>query len=732
MIIHIIKKEVRMKNTSHFRFMKTLSLTAILLVLSFSYIGCGKAEKAGTPAETIIPPVAKIIPKELTAHGHTRIDNYYWLNQRDNPEVMAYLEAENAYKETVMAHTKDFQEKLFNEIVGRIKQTDMSVPYKDQGYYHYIRFEEEGEYPIYCRKKENLEAKEEIVLNVNEMAKGHDFFNVAGYSTSSSNNLIAYGVDTVSRRLYTLYFRDLTTGEAFDDQILNTSGRAAWANDNKTVFYALKDTTTLRPYKIMKHVLGTDPSQDKEIYVEDDETFNIGVYKTKSKKYMIIAAYQSLSTEYRFLDADNPDGEFKIIQPRERDHEYSMDHFQDKFYIHTNLDAKNFRLMETPVNKTTKENWKEVIPHRDDVLLQGFEIFKNHLVLSERKNGLTQIRIIKWADKSEHYLDFGEEAYLAYISMNPDFDTHLLRYGYTSLTTPNSTYDYDMNTREKTLLKREEVVGDFNPDDYVTERHYATARDDTKVPLALVYRKGLEKDGNNPLLLYGYGSYGSSTEPTFRSVRLSLLDRGFVYAIAHIRGGSEMGRYWYEEGKLFNKKNTFYDFIDCAEYLIEKKFTNPDKLFAMGGSAGGLLMGAVVNLRPDLWKGIIAGVPWVDVITTMLDSSIPLTSSEYDEWGDANKKDYYDYMLSYSPYDNVESKDYPAMLVTTGYHDSQVQYFEPAKWVAKLRALKTDNNPLIFHINMEGGHGGISGRFRRLRETALEYAFMLDLVGIKE
>ena len=732
MIIHIIKKEVRMKNTSHFRFMKTLSLTAILLVLSFSYIGCGKAEKSATPAETIKSPVAKIIPKELTAHGHTRIDNYYWLNQRDNQEVIAYLEAENAYKEAVMAHTKDFQEKLFNEIVGRIKQTDMSVPYKDQGYYHYIQFKEGGEYPIYCRKKESLEAEEEIVLNVNEMAKGYDFYNVAGYSTSSNNDLIAYGVDTVSRRLYTLYFRDLTTGEAFDDQILNTSGRAAWANDNKTVFYALKDTTTLRPYKIMKHVLGTDPSQDKEIYVEDDETFNIGVYKIKSKKYMVIAAYQSLSTEYRFLDADNPDGEFKVIQPRERDHEYSIDHFQDKFFIRTNLDAKNFRLMETPVDKATKENWKEVIPHRKDVLLQGFEIFKNDLVLSERKNGLTQIRIIKWADKSEHYLDFGEEAYLAYISMNPDFDTNLLRYGYTSLTTPNSTYDYDMNTQEKTLLKREEVVGDFDPDNYMTERHYATARDGTKVPVSLVYRKGLEKNGSNPLLLYGYGSYGASMEPTFSSVGLSLLDRGFVYAIAHIRGGSEMGRYWYEEGKLFNKKNTFYDFIDCAEYLIDQKFTNPDKLFAMGGSAGGLLMGAVLNMRPDLWKGILAGVPWVDVITTMLDSSIPLTASEYDEWGDPNKKEDYDYMLSYSPYDNVEAKDYPAILVTTGYHDSQVQYFEPAKWAAKLRALKTDKNPLIFHINMEGGHGGVSGRFRRYRETALEYAFMLDLVGIKQ
>lgn len=721
-----------MKKMMHDRTFRWMPLLLLLFFSIFIYTGCGKEEKAESPARTITPPVAKVVPHELTAHGHTRVDNYYWLNQRDNPEVIAYLEAENAYKDSAMAHTEDFQEKLFDEIVGRIKQTDMSVPYKDQGYYHYTRYEEGGEYPIYCRKEGSLDAEEEIILNVNEMAKGHDYYSVAGYSTSSNNNLIAYGVDTVSRRLYTLYFKDLTTGNLFEEQIPNVSGRAAWANDNKNVFYVLKDTTTLRPYKIMKHVLGTDPSEDQEIYEEKDETFNVYTYKTKSKKYMMIASSQSLSSEYRFLDADNPDGEFQIIQPRERDHEYSVDHYQDKFYIRTNLDAKNFRLMETPVDRTTKENWKEVIPHRDDVMLQGFEVFTDHLVLSERKNGLTQIRIIRWSDRSEHYLDFGEEAYLAYVSTNPDFDTDLLRYGYTSLTTPNSTYDYNMNTKEKILLKREEVVGDFSPDDYRTERHFATARDGTKVPISLVYRKGMQKDGSHPLLLNGYGSYGASREPTFSSVRLSLLDRGFVYAIPHIRGGSEMGRYWYEEGKLFNKKNTFYDFIDCAEYLIEQKFTSPDRLFAMGGSAGGLLMGAVVNMRPDLWKGVIASVPWVDVITTMLDPDIPLTTSEYDEWGDPRQKDYYDYMLSYSPYDNVEAQEYPAMLVTTGYHDSQVQYFEPAKWVAKIRALKTDDNPLIFHINMEGGHGGVSGRFRRLRETALQYAFMLDLAGIEE
>jgi oligopeptidase B len=718
-----------MKTNSSNRIKNLFLIGGILFALSFSSIGCGKAT---TPSEEIKPPVAKIVPMELTAHGHTRIDNYYWLNQRENPEVLAYLDAENAYKKAAMAHTDNFQETLFQEIVGRIKKTDMSVPSKDQGYYRYTRYEGGGEYPIYCRKKGSLDTEEEIVLNVNDMAEGHDYYSVAGYSTSSNNNLIAYGVDTVSRRLYTLYFLDLTTGKIFDEKIPSTSGRAAWANDNKTVFYIGKDTTTLRSYKVMKHVLGTPVSEDQEIYVENDETFSTSVYKTKSKKYMIISSSQTLSSEYRFLDADNPDDKFQIIQPREKDHEYDMDHFQDKFYITTNWNAKNFRLMETPVDKTTKENWKEVIPHRDDVYLQGIEIFKDYLVVGERKDGLRQIRVIRWDDRSDYYLDFDEKAYTSYIASNPAFDTHLLRFSYTSLTTPNSIYDFNMDTKEKELLKQEEVVGDFDSDNYVTERHFATAQDETKVPISLVYKKGLEKDGKNPLLLSGYGSYGSSRDPSFSSVRLSLLDRGFVYAIPHIRGGAEMGYYWYEEGKLFNKKNTFTDFIACAEYLIEHNFTNPDKMFAMGGSAGGLLMGAVTNMRPDLWKGILAGVPWVDVITTMLDSNIPLTTSEYDEWGDPRKKEYYDYMLSYSPYDNVEAKDYPAMLVTTGYHDSQVQYFEPAKWVAKLRALKTNDNPLIFHINMEGGHGGVSGRFRRHRETALEYAFMLDLIGIKE
>ena len=718
-----------MKNTTLCQGFK-LSILGLCLAFLIFIIGpgCSQGDK---PTDTIEPPVAEKIPKELTIHGDTRVDNYFWLNQRDNPKVVDYLTAENEYKEAMLKHTEEFQEKLFQEIIGRIKQTDMSVPYKRSGYFYYTRYEEGGEYPIYCRKKGSLDADEEILLNVNTMAEGHDYYSVAGFSVSSNNNLIAFGVDTVSRRRYTLYFKNLTTGEVLVDEIPNTSGRAAWANDNKTVFYALKDET-LRPFKIFKHVLGSDAAEDQEIYHESDNTYTTSVYKSKSKQYLMIGSYSTLSSEFRFLDANTPDGEFQVLHPREGDLLYSADHYQDHFYIQTNYEAKNFRLMKTLIDKTGKDNWVEVIAHREDILLEGFEIFQNYLVLNERKNGLPNLRIISWADNSEHYLDFGEEAYTAYISTNPEFETDWLRYGYTSMTTPNSTYDYHMPTKEKKLLKQQEVLGDFDPANYYTERLYAEARDGVKVPISLVYRKGLEKDGKNPLLLYGYGSYGASMSASFSSVRLSLLDRGFVYAIAHIRGGQEMGRYWYEDGKLLKKKNTFTDFIDCAEYLIAEKFTNPDKLFTMGASAGGLLMGAVVNMRPDLWKGVVAGVPWVDVITTMLDDSIPLTSGEWDEWGNPADKEYYDYMLSYSPYDQVTAMAYPAMLVTTGLHDSQVQYWEPAKWVAKLRALKTDDNLLLLHTNMDAGHGGQSGRFRRYRETAMEYAFIFDLIGIKE
>jgi len=703
-------------------------LSVVVLLLSFIGSGCSKINKE---EKIIKPPAAEKIKKELTLHGDVRIDNYYWLNERENPKVVEYLKAENEYKEAVMKHTETLQENLYNEIVARIKQTDMSVPFKTEGYYYYSRFEEGKEYPVYGRKKGTLETEEEILLNVNEMAEGYGFYHVAGLTVSTNNNLIAFGVDTVSRRKYTIHFKNLTTGEILPDEIPNTAGQAAWANNNKTVFYSIKDDS-LRSYKIFKHILGSEVSADKEIFHEKDVTFSTYVYKCKSKKYLFIASDSTLSTEYQYMDANKPDGKFKIIQPRERDLEYNVDHYKDKFYIRTNLNAKNFRLVETPVNKTSKVNWTEVIPHRVDVLLEGFEIFKDFLVVGERKDGLTQLRVIKWDNREEHYIDFGEETYMAYISNNPEFDTDLLRFGYTSLTTPRSTFDYDMNTRQKKLLKQQEVVGDFDHDNYHAERLYATAKDGVKIPISLVYRKELEKNGDNPLLLYGYGSYGASMNASFSSVRLSLLDRGFVYALAHIRGGQEMGRYWYEDGKLLKKKNTFTDFIACVEHLITEKFTSPSKLFTSGASAGGLLMGAVLNMRPDLFKGVIAGVPYVDVVTTMLDDSVPLTTGEYDEWGNPNNKEYYDYMLSYSPYDNVEARDYPALLVTTGLHDSQVQYWEPAKWVAKLRELKTDDNILLLHTNMEAGHGGVSGRFRRYKETALEYAFMLDLIGITE
>ncbi len=676
-------------------------------------------------------PVAEKIRKEFLEHGHVRTDNYYWLCERDNPKVIEYLESENSFTKSVMRDTEKLQEKLFNEIVGRIKQTDMSVPYFENGYFYYTRYEEEKEYPVYCRKKESLDADEEVLLNVNEMAEGHEYYHVAGYKVSMNNNLIAFGVDTIGRRLYTVYFKDLLTGRILDDRISNTSGSAAWSNDNKTVFYTLKDTETLRPYKILKHKLGAG-SSDKIVYEEKDETFYIYVYKTKSRRFIIIASYSTLSNEYRFNDADNPDSEFILFHPRERKLEYDIDHFEDKFFIRTNLDAVNFRLMETPVKKTGRENWKEVIPHREDALVENFELFKNYLVIDERINGLTQLRIINIKDNSEYYIDFEEQAYTAWISTNPEFDTQVLRFGYSSMTTPNSTFDYNMITKDKKLMKQQEVLGDFKPENYTSERLFVPADDGTQIPISLVYRKGIVKTGDNPLLLYGYGSYGHTTEPSFSSEILSLLDRGFIYAVAHVRGGQIMGRKWYEDGKLLKKKNTFTDFNDCAEYLINENYTDTNNLFAMGGSAGGLLIGAVINMKPELYRAVIAAVPFVDVVTTMLDESIPLTTAEYDEWGNPNQREYYDYMLSYSPYDNVSAVNYPAMLVTTGLHDSQVQYWEPAKWVAKLRELKTGDNILLLHTNMDTGHSGATGRFKRYKETALEYAFLLKLSGIKE
>ncbi len=675
--------------------------------------------------------MAKQISKELEKHGHSRNDPYYWLNDREDPEVIAYLEAENAYTEKVMGHTASFQEKLFEEIKARIKQTDESVPYKLDDYYYYTRFVEGQEYPIYCRRKGTMEAAEEVMLDCNALAEGHAYYNVRGRQVSSNQDILAYAEDRVGRRIYTIKFKNLTTGEAYPDVIEPATGNMAWANDNRTLFYTRQDPVTLRSFQVYKHVLGTDAAEDVLIYEEKDETFRTFVTKFKSKRYLAIGSTQTLSSEYRILDADNPDGAFQVFRPRSEEHEYHIEHFEDHFFIYTNDKAKNFRVMKTPVNNTAMENWQEVIPHREDVYLENFEIFQDFFVLQERSEGLTRLRIMPWRGE-EHYVDFGEPAYDASISTNLDFNTRLLRYSYTSLTTPSSVYDYDMQSREKTLLKREEVLGDFDPANYKTERLWATARDGTKIPISMVYRNGMKKDGQNPLLLYGYGSYGATIDASFRSYRLSLLDRGFVFAIAHVRGGQMLGRQWYEDGKMFKKKNSFTDFIDCARYLVDEKYTNPDKLFAEGRSAGGLLMGAVANMAPDQFKGILAGVPFVDVVTTMLDDSIPLTTNEYDEWGNPNKKEEYDYILSYSPYDNVAAQDYPHMLVTTGLHDSQVQYWEPAKWVAKLRTIKTDDNLLLLKTNMEAGHGGASGRYERYKEISFEYAFILDLVGIRE
>ena len=708
-------------------------------VLLAAISGCNPA-KEEAKNENIAAPTAEKEAKQLSGN---RTDNYYWMKLTDEQKnaeqkdaqtqkVLNYLTAENDYLKAKLSHTEGLQEKIYNEIVGRIKQTDESVPYKDNGYWYYTRYEEGKEYPIYCRKKGSLEAAEEVLLNVNELATGHSYYSITGLSVSEDNNLLAYAEDSVSRRRYTIYVKDLRTGKIVDTQIPNTEGDVTWANDNKTFFYVKKDSLTLRSRWIIRHKLGTSAAKDQIVSEEKDETFYTGIYKTKSDKYLIIWAGSTLTNHYQLLDANTPDGKFKEFSPRERGIEYSIDHYKDKFYIVTNLDALNFRLMETPETKTAKANWKEKIAHRKDTLLQGIEIFKDYMVLSERAKANTLMRVIDQKNGQKHYLNFGEEAYTVYPSTNLDFDTDLLRYGYTSLTTPTSTFDYNMKTKERKLLKQQDVVGGYNPADYQTERVWATADDVSQVPMSIVYKKGTQKDGKNPTLLYAYGSYGSSTNPTFSSSRLSLLERGFVYAIAHIRGGQEMGRQWYEDGKMFKKKNTFTDYIDCAEFLIEQKYTSPDKLFAMGGSAGGLLMGAVVNMKPELFKGVVAKVPFVDVITTMEDESIPLTTGEFDEWGNPKNPESYMYMLEYSPYDQVKAQNYPNMLVTTGLHDSQVQYWEPAKWVAKLRELKTDNNTLLLRTNMETGHGGTTGRFKVYKEIAQEYAFMIDLAGIKE
>ncbi|MEX0845089.1 MAG: S9 family peptidase [Balneolaceae bacterium] len=717
----------------------TYVLVAVALLTGCSWQSESTIQKN---AASLAAPTADKQDSILTIHGDTRIDPYFWMRLTDEQKIAAvpdtqtqkvldYLNSENEYTDLVMKDTEKLQEKLYEEIVGRIKETDESLPYFKNGYWYYTRYEEGNEYPIHCRKKESLENEEEILLNVNELAEGHDYYSATGLQISPDNKILAFGEDTLSRRVYHIQFKNLETGEFLADKLDNTTGGGAWANDNQTYFYTTKNKVSLLSEKVYRHTLGADPSSDKLVYTETDPAFYLGVSKSKSDQYIIIGEQSTLANDYHILDANNPNGEFRRFTPREKIHEYSIDHFEDKFYIVTNWEAPNFRLMETSENTTSKNNWKEVVPHREDVLLNGIEVFQDYLVISERSNALTHLKVIDQNTNDEHYLDFDEDAYVVYPSTNPEFDTETLRFGYSSLTTPNSIFDYNMKSREKELMKQEEVVGGHDPDNYETERFFAEARDSVMIPVSVVYKKSVEKSSETPLLLYSYGSYGSSTDPRFNSTLLSLLDRGFIYAIAHIRGGQEMGRQWYEDGKMFNKINTFTDFIDVAKYLEENGYSSAPHMYARGGSAGGLLMGAVVNMAPDQFNGVIAAVPFVDIVSTMLDETIPLTTNEFDEWGNPKNEDSYRYMLSYSPYDNVEEQEYPNLLVTTGLFDSQVQYWEPAKWVAKLRDKKTGDNVLLMKTNMQAGHGGASGRFERYHQTALEYAFLLDLEGMR-
>jgi oligopeptidase B len=699
-----------------------LSVLALAALGVFLLISCG-------PTSTV-SPVAEKRPHTLELHGDVRVDDYYWLRERSDPEVLAYLEAENAYTEAVMANTQTLQKELYEELTNRLQPDESTVPALENGDYYYKRFEEGLEYPIHCRRKGSVDATEEIILNVNSVAEGHEFTSVRGVSPSPDGRVLAWALDTVGRRKYTIRFTDLESGGQLSDVIPGVTGRLAWANDSRTIFYTRQDPETLRAFQVFRHVLGTDPSQDVLMFEESDPTFSVYLSKTRSDKYILIECEQTLATEYLYLDADDPEGEFRIVTPRERGVEYHIAHVGDRFMIRTNLGAENFRLVEAPITNPSRDTWREVIPGRDDVFIEGVEVFRDFMVVTEWRGGLIHLRIVPWNDGEEHEIEFDDPAYLAWVDDNFEFDSRVVRYGYSSPNTPKTIYELDVETRERSLLQQHHVRGGFVSANYTVERLMAPARDGVEVPISLVYRKDLERNGSGPALLYAYGSYGSSEEAKFRPEIVSLLDRGFVFAVAHIRGGQEMGRWWYEDGKLLKKKNTFTDFIDCGQHLVDQGYTSPDRLFAMGRSAGGLLMGAVSNMAPDLFAGIIAEVPWVDVVTTMLDHDIPLTTSEFDEWGNPEDPVFYDYMLSYSPYDNIEAKAYPAMFITTAFEDSQVQYFEPAKWVAKLRAMKTDDKPILFVCEMEAaGHGGVSGRFKQYRETAMEYAFMFEVLN---
>lgn len=674
-------------------------------------------------------PKARKIDKILEIHHHKRNDPYFWMNEKENPEVIQYLEQENKYCDFVMKDTEDLQEELYEEMKSRYKKDDESLPYFFNAYWYIVRYEAGKEYPIFTRKKGSLDNPEEIILDSNILAEGKDFYDTGSLAVSPDNTIVAFSEDIVGRRIYTIRFKNLVTGQFLEDEITNCTGKAVWAADNLHVFYIVKDKS-LRAYKVFRHKIGSPTTEDVLIFHETDDAFDVNVYKTKSLEYIFIASSSSISDEHRFIPANNVNAEFKIIAPRKDDFEYAVEHYQDEFYIITNINkATNFKLVKTKVEKCDISHWTDVIPHRKEVLLEGFEIFNNYLVIEERNQGLLQIRIIDFVKNEDYYLPFSDPTYTAYIASNLEFNTQLLRYGYTSMTRPHATLEYNMENKTTKILKQQEVLGGkFSQENYISERIWAPSRDGkTQIPISLVYHKNTKKTPETPLLIYGYGSYGHTVDAGFSNVRLSLLDRGFIYAIAHIRGGEYLGREWYEQGKMLHKKNTFYDFIDVAQYLIAEKYSSPPHLYAMGGSAGGLLVGAVMNMANELFNGVVAQVPFIDVVTTMLDEEIPLTTGEFDEWGNPKKKKYYDYMLSYSPYDNIEKKNYPNTLITTGFHDSQVQYWEPAKWTAKLRDLKTDHNILIFKTDMNSGHGGASGRFESLKEDALEYAFLLKL-----
>ncbi len=677
------------------------------------------------------PPIAKIVPRTDTSHGQKRVDNYYWLRDRNNPEVIQYLEAENQYTEAVMKDTAELQAKLYKEILSRIKQTDLSVPEKVDDYYYYGRTEEGKQYGISCRKKGSLDAPEEILLDRNELAKGHKYFRVGVERVSPNHELLAYSTDTSGSETYTLVFKNLRSGALLPDQIPNTYYSLEWSNDNQNVFYVTLDAAK-RPYRLWRHRLGTDPRDDALVYEEKDEMFFLRVGKTKSRKYLLLDLDSKTTSEVRYLEADKPSDDFRVIHPRQRLMEYGVTHQGDKFYIMTNENARNFKVMEAGTADPVKTNWKEFLPHREAVKVDGVDAFRGHLIIYERENGLRKIRVQNMKSGEVHYVDFPEPVYTFGPHRGEEYNTNQLRFTYTSLVTPPSVFDYDMDSKQRDLKKEYEVLGGYDKSLYQSERVFARAPDGTKVPISLVYKKGLARNGKNPLLLYGYGSYGATTEPNFSSDRLSLLDRGFVYAMAHIRGGGDLGRPWYEDGKLLKKRNTFTDFIACAEHLIAAKYTSPDRLVINGGSAGGLLMGAVTNMRPDLFRVVVAKVPFVDVINTMLDESIPLTVTEFEEWGNPKDKKFYEYMKSYSPYDNVAKKRYPHILITAGLNDPRVAFWEPAKWAAKLRAFKTDDNVLLLKTNLGAGHGGPSGRYERMKETAFDYAFILSLLGIEE